>query len=161
MGRDLVADHNPYSDRLVRNDAYLPLIRAAIAQCAMSPAQVAAALGMSRSFLNRLLNGKRTMTEEHLQSLFMALDINQSRAYIAVVQQRDWTIYEDVSTILVDDLVHELLPVLQQQRSSGTMVKLSQAAVRHISTQLADAIVRNDREVAERHAQVSINVGRA
>ena len=161
MGRDLFADHNPYSDRLVRNDAYLPLIKAAIDRSPLSPAQIAKALCMSRSFLNRLLNGKRSMTEEHLQSLCIILEINQSRAYLAIFQQRDWTTYYDASLVLVGDLIHELLPVLQQQRSLSEIVELSQAAVRHMSTQLADAIVKNDHEVSERRARISISGARA
>lgn len=161
MGQDLFADHNPYSDRLVRNDAYLPLIKAAVDRNPMTPREIAASIGMSRSFLNRLLNGKRAMSEEHLQSLFIVLKINPSRAYLAVVQQRDWTTYEDATIVLVDDLIQELLPALRQKRSLSEMVELSQAAVRHLSSQLTDAIVKNDHEVAERRAKVMISAARA
>lgn len=160
MGKQLFADHNPFADCVVRNAAYLPLIRSIKAQKGLTDQQLGDMIGSSQSCINRLMHGKRQMTEEKLQSLFHALEINHSRAYNAVIRLKDWRLYDDAFIILLDDLVGEVL-YARENSTQLQIERLPAAAVRHLGMQLNAAIIQNDREVATRRERVEIRSARA
>ncbi|UVO53805.1 helix-turn-helix transcriptional regulator [Sphingomonas sp. SUN039] len=161
MHTELFEGHNPFAGKLVRNHAFVPLIRAVQRDKRIPSRDLARSVGLTRSFLYRLFNGSRILTEEHIQSLFFALGIDRGRAYIAVIELGDWRRYDDPNVILVSDLVQVFIPDLDRERTGAIVAKLPAAAIKHLSSQLTTAIVQNDREVAERRDRLAVNGGRA
>lgn len=150
MGQDLFGRYNPYSHRLVRNTAFVPLLREEQRRQHVSTKALAQAVGLSRTHIYKLFEGTRSMTEEQLQSFFIVLGIDRSRAFLAVMELGDWQRYHDPNVVFVADLVQAMLPALEERRRSPTGGQLSAKTVQHLSFQLADALAQNDAEVAER-----------
>lgn len=87
---------------------YLPLFRDEIARQGVKLNVLGQNIGLDRSALSRKLQGQGTLSYEHFDAMFKALNINRLCAYIAVETLGDWQLCNANSIRIAADIASTL-----------------------------------------------------
>ena len=127
----------------------LALINHHVFKGSRSMSDIAADLGISRRQLGRMLSGRRPLRIAEFRALTHLLQIDRTRAIVAIELIGDWKCYDDPGLNIV---MHLLPPVVSKlrDRAEFAIQPLTKPAQNRLSDWLANTIITNEEQIRHR-----------
>lgn len=117
-------------------------------------AQAAGRMRMSPRNLQRILAGDQRLTTQLLIEFGNALELDKSRAVIAIERFRDWRTYYDPT---LESAVDLLRPVIERiNQAGGVSEPLHPKAIEQLASWVAEVIVKHQEQVARRREEIAV-----
>ena len=108
---------------------------------------VADRLGMSPRNLQRILSGAQKMTTQLLVDFGNALEIDKTRAVVAIERFQDWRTYYDPTLIMAVDLLRPVVEMVNRQ-STKALEPLHPKAIQQLAGWISETVIRHHEEVS-------------
>ena len=132
---------------------FIPLVLEVMQQRSVSAAELARRLAISRTNLSRWLSRKRPLSSRVLQSIFLTLEIDEMRAFLAIGRFGRWQHYFDPDVRIISDLIDVLPGALSKARSGATRYAVGVSGAVELARRVSDMIATNDRETERRRLE--------
>ena len=137
----------------VAPEQFIPLILKVMQHKGIRAAELARCTNISQTKLSRWLTAKRPLSSISMQSILIALEINEMRAVLAIGRFGQWQHYFDPDVQIISDLVDVLPGYLSKARSGTTRYAVGLNGAKELARRLSDMIATNDRETERRRQE--------
>lgn len=134
-------------------EQFIPLILKVMQHRGISGAELARRLGISSTKLSRWFTYKRTLSATLMRSIFVTLEIDEMRAFLAIGRFGQWEHYFDPDVRIISDLVEVLPGYLSAARSGATRYAVGVSGAKELARRLSDMIATHDRETERRRLE--------
>jgi transcriptional regulator with XRE-family HTH domain len=137
----------------VAPEQFIPLILKVMQHRGIRAAELARRTNISQTKLSRWLTAKRPLSAISMQSIFVALEIDEMRAVLAIGRFGRWQHYFDPDVKIISDLVDVLPGYLSKARAGTTRYAVGLNGAKELARRLSDMIATNDRETEKRRLE--------
>lgn len=134
-------------------EGYRALISQHIDASQVSRIKLAAAVGLSRRQLGRILKGLAPLKNELISMLVDVLAIDRARSILAIAVLGDWQRYNDANLGIIVQLIGRTLDRLDA-RAEFAIEPLTEPAADQIADWIAEVIVTNAEQIRQRRDMI-------
>lgn len=134
------------------SEGIVPLVVSIMRTKHVSAAEMSRRTSLSKTIIGRSLSGRRKVGSGELQKMIDALEIDLTRAMLAL-HFGDWRLYFDEDITVVAGLVCEVHQTLPEARNEYPRANIGQSGIRVLAKLLTDAVARHDAETYRRQQE--------